>query len=125
MTASTGITRVDPVYLARTGRAVVLSDRASWAAAVTGRIGSPDPLLYAGLLGPGYPLGAVTPFAGVQALAPGASGRATGGVFRQARLAAAERTRRRRLGRRPAAGRRAGRGGHPAAGRGPAGGARA
>ena len=86
VTASTGITRVDPVYLARTGRAVVLSDRASWAAAVTGRIGSPDPLLYAGLLGPGYPLGAVTPFAGVQALAPGASGRATGGVFRQARL---------------------------------------
>ena len=85
VTASTGITRVDPVYLARTGRAVVLSDRASWAAAVTGRIGSPDPLLYAGLLGPGYPLGAVTPFAGVQALAPAASGRATGGVFRQAR----------------------------------------
>ncbi len=85
VTASTGITRVDPVYLARTGRAVVLSDRASWAAAVTGRIGSPDPLLYAGLLGPGYPLGAVTPFAGVRALAPGASGRATGGVFRQAR----------------------------------------
>ena len=85
VTASTSITRVDPVYLARTGRAVVLSDRASWAAAVTGRIGSPDPLLYAGLLGPGYPLGAVTPFAGVQALAPGASGRATGGVFRQAR----------------------------------------
>jgi Asparagine synthase len=87
VTASTGITRVDPVYLARTGRAVVLSDRASWAAAVTGRIGSPDPLLYAGLLGPGYPLGAVTPFAGVQALAPGASGRATGGVFSQARRA--------------------------------------
>jgi Asparagine synthase len=85
VTTSTSITRVDPVYLARAGRAVVISDRASWVAAVTGRIESPDPLLYAGLLGPGYPLGAITPFAGVRALAPGASGRATGGVFTEAR----------------------------------------
>jgi asparagine synthetase B (glutamine-hydrolysing) len=83
--AATGVCRVDPVYVARAGRAVVLSDRASWAAAVTGRLGSPDSLLYAGVLGPGYPLGAVTPFAGVRALAPGASGRAAAGVFTEGR----------------------------------------
>jgi hypothetical protein len=85
VSASTSITRVDPVFIARSGRAVVLSDRASWAAAVTGRLGDPDPLLYAGLLGPGYPLGAVTPFAGVRALGPGASGSAVGGEFTERR----------------------------------------
>ena len=83
--AATGVCRVDPVYLTRVRRAVVVSDRASWAAAVAGRLGTPDPLLYAGVLGPGYPLGAVTPFAGVRALAPGASGRASGGVFDEGR----------------------------------------
>ncbi|MBV9795789.1 MAG: hypothetical protein JO016_17825 [Actinobacteria bacterium] len=85
VSVATGVCRVDPVYLARAGRAVVLSDRASWAAAVTGKLSSPDPLLYAGVLGPGYPLGAVTPFAGVRALAPGASGRAVAGVFTEER----------------------------------------
>ena len=78
--ARTGITRVDPVFVARAGRATVLSDRATWAAAATGRLGDADALLYAGLLGPGYPLGAVTPFAGVRALAPATSCQVTGGA---------------------------------------------
>lgn len=60
------------------GRAAIIADRASWAAA-TGRLGDADPLLYAGLLGPGYPLGAVTPFAGVRALGPATTCRAVGG----------------------------------------------
>jgi hypothetical protein len=85
VTAATGVCRVDPVYLARIRRAVLVSDRASWAAAVAGRLGTPDPLLYAGMLGPGYPIGAITPFAGVRALAPGTSGRAVGGVFDEGR----------------------------------------
>jgi Asparagine synthase len=85
ITTSTAITRVDPVYRTRTGRSVVVSDRASWAAAVAGRLGQLDPLLFAGVLGPGYPLGAVTPFTGVRALAPGASGRAVAGAYTEAR----------------------------------------
>jgi Asparagine synthase len=78
--ARTGITRVDPVFVARAGRATVLSDRATWAAAASSRLGDADALLYAGLLGPGYPLGAVTPFAGVRALAPATSCHVTGGA---------------------------------------------
>jgi hypothetical protein len=77
--ARTGVTRVDPVFVTRAGRATVLSDRATWAAAVTGRLGDADALLYAGLLGPGYPLGAVTPFTGVRALGPATSCHAAGG----------------------------------------------
>ncbi len=80
VSARTGITRVDPVFLAPAGRATVLSDRATWAAAVTGRLGDADALLYAGLLGPGYPLGAVTPFAGVRALGPATFCHVTGGA---------------------------------------------
>jgi len=86
--ARTGITRVDPVFTARAGRATVLSDRAMWAAAITGRLGDADALLYAGLLGPGYPLGAVTPFAGVRALGPAASCRVAGGVVTETGRAA-------------------------------------
>ena len=77
--ARTGITRADPVFAARVGAATVISDRATWAAAVAGRLGDADPRLYAGLLGPGYPLGAVTPFTGVRALGPAASFRAARG----------------------------------------------
>ncbi len=88
MVARTGITRVDPVFTARAGRATVLSDRATWAAAITGRLGDADALLYAGLLGPGYPLGAVTPFAGVRALGPAASCRVAGGVVTETGRAA-------------------------------------
>jgi hypothetical protein len=66
--ARTGLTRVDPVYLAEVPGAVVVSDRAAWAAAVTGRLGEPDPVMVAAFLSLGYPVGAATPFRGVRAL---------------------------------------------------------
>jgi hypothetical protein len=66
--ARTGVTRVDPVYLAEVPGAVVISDRACWAAAVTGRLGEPDPVMVAAFLSLGYPAGAATPFRGVRAL---------------------------------------------------------
>ncbi len=66
--ARTGVTRVDPVYLAEIPGAVVASDRASWAAAVTGRLSEPDPVMVAAFLSLGYPVGAATPFRGVRAL---------------------------------------------------------
>jgi hypothetical protein len=46
--ARTGLTRVDPVYLAEAAGAVVISDRACWAAAVTGRSGHGGELLRGG-----------------------------------------------------------------------------
>ena len=73
--ARTGVTRVDPVYLAEVPSAVVVSDRACWAAAVAGRLGEPDPVMVAAFLALGYPVGAATPFRGVRAL--GARQRAT------------------------------------------------
>ena len=66
--ARTEVTRVDPVYLAEIPGAVVVSDRASWAAAVAGRLGEPDPVMVAAFLALGYPVGAATPFRGVRAL---------------------------------------------------------
>ena len=66
--ARTGLARVDPVYLAEIPGAVVVSDRASWAAAVTGRLGDHDPVMAGALLSLGYPVGAATPFRGVRAL---------------------------------------------------------
>jgi hypothetical protein len=66
--ARTGVTRVDPVYLAEIAGAVLVSDRASWAAAVAGRLAEPDPVMAAAFLSLGYPVGAATPFRGVQAL---------------------------------------------------------
>jgi hypothetical protein len=66
--ARTGMTRVDPVYLAEVPGAVVVSDRASWAAAVTARLSEPDPVMVAAFLSLGYPVGAATPFRGVRAL---------------------------------------------------------
>jgi hypothetical protein len=66
--ARTGVTRVDPVYLAEVAGAVVVSDRASWAAAVTGRLAEPDPAMVAAFLSLGYPVGGATPFRGVRAL---------------------------------------------------------
>jgi Asparagine synthase len=66
--ARTGVTRVDPVYLAEIPGAAVASDRASWAAAVTGRLSEPDPVTVAAFLSLGYPVGAATPFRGVRAL---------------------------------------------------------
>jgi hypothetical protein len=66
--ARTGVTRVDPVYLAEVPGAVLVSDRASWAAAVAGRLAEPDPVMAAAFLSLGYPVGAATPFRGVGAL---------------------------------------------------------
>ena len=81
--ARTAITRVDPVFVTRAGRAAIICDRATWAASVAGRLGDPDPLHYAGLLGPGYPLGAVTPFSGVHALGPATACRALAGQVKE------------------------------------------
>jgi hypothetical protein len=67
--ARTGLARVDPVYLAETPGAVVVSDRACWAAAVTGRLDDHDPVMAGAFLSLGYPTGAATPFRGVRALA--------------------------------------------------------
>jgi hypothetical protein len=66
--ARTGVARVDPVYVAEVPGAVVISDRASWAAAVTGRLAEPDPVMIGAFLSMGYPVGAATPFRGVRAL---------------------------------------------------------
>jgi hypothetical protein len=66
--ARTGLARVDPVYVARAPGAVIVSDRAFWAAAVAGRLADRDPLHASALLTVGFPLGAVTPFTGVRAL---------------------------------------------------------
>jgi hypothetical protein len=66
--ARTGVARVDPVYLAEVREAAVVSDRACWAAAVTGRLDTHDPVMAGAFLAVGYPVGAVTPFRGVRAL---------------------------------------------------------
>ena len=77
--ARTGLARVDPVYLAETPGAVVVSDRACWAAAVTGRLDDHDPVMAGAFLSLGFPAGAATPFRGVRALAGDHSLRVTGG----------------------------------------------
>jgi hypothetical protein len=91
--ARTGLTRVDPVYLAEVPGAVVISDRASWAAAVTGRLRDPDPVMIGAFLSLGYPLGGATPFRGVRALGGDRQLRAAAGqlvVTRAARARPAE-----------------------------------
>ena len=95
MHARTGLTRVDPVYLAEVGGAVMVSDRACWAAAVTGRMGDPDPAMAAAFLSLGYPVGDATPFRGVRALGGDrtlrlAGGRLAGGHLAGGHLAGAE-----------------------------------
>jgi hypothetical protein len=77
--ARTGVTRVDPVYLAEIPGAVVVSDRASWAAAVAGRLGEPDAVMVGAFLSLGYPVGSATPFRGVRALGARQELRITGG----------------------------------------------
>jgi Asparagine synthase len=77
--ACTGLARVDPVYLAETPGAVVVSDRASWTAAVAGRLGDHDPVMAGAFLSLGYPTGAATPFRGVRAMAAGHSLLVAGG----------------------------------------------
>jgi asparagine synthase (glutamine-hydrolysing) len=68
--ARTSVTRVDPVYVAEAGGAVIVSDRAAWAAWTASRLDEHDPLHWCALLNPGFPLGGVTPFRGVSAMAP-------------------------------------------------------
>jgi hypothetical protein len=68
--ARTSVTRVDPVYLAEPPGAAIVADRASWAAWAASRLGDHDPAHVCALLSPGFPLGSVTPFAGVAAVAP-------------------------------------------------------
>jgi hypothetical protein len=77
--ARTTLTRIDPVYLAELPDAVVLADRATWAAWTVSRLDDHDPRLLCALLGPGYPLGPVTPFRGVSALPPSSALRMDGG----------------------------------------------
>jgi hypothetical protein len=79
LSARTGLARVDPVYLAETPGAVVVSDRASWAAAATGRLGDFDQVMVGAFLSLGYPLGGATPFRGVRALGSDRMLRAAGG----------------------------------------------
>jgi asparagine synthase (glutamine-hydrolysing) len=69
--ARTGVARVDPVYVAEVPGAVVVSDRACWAAAVTGRLGEHDPAMVGAFLAIGYPFGAATAFRKVRALGCG------------------------------------------------------
>ena len=69
--ARTGVARIDPVYLAEVPGAVVVSDRACWAAAVTGRLGEHDPAMVGAFLAIGYPFGAATAFRKVRALGRG------------------------------------------------------
>jgi hypothetical protein len=70
--ARTAVTRVDPVYVAELPGAVVVADRAMWAAWTVSRLDDHDPLHVCALLNPGFPLGSGTPFAGVSAL-PGST----------------------------------------------------
>jgi hypothetical protein len=69
--ARTDVARVDPVYVAEVPGAVVVSDRACWAAAVTGRLGEHDPAMVGAFLAIGYPFGAATAFRKVRALGCG------------------------------------------------------
>jgi hypothetical protein len=71
--ARTSVTRVDPVYVAKVPDGVIVSDRATWTAWTAGRLGDHDPRHLCALLNPGFPLGSVTPFRGVSALAPSAT----------------------------------------------------
>jgi Asparagine synthase len=68
--ARTSVTRVDPVYLAEVPGAVIVADRAIWAAWTSSRLDDYDPLQLCALLNPGFPLGSVTPFTGVTAVGP-------------------------------------------------------
>jgi len=68
--ARTSVTRVDPVYVARVPDGVIIGDRATWAAWTAGRLDDHDPRHLCALLNPGFPLGSVTPFRGVSAVAP-------------------------------------------------------
>jgi hypothetical protein len=68
--ARTSVTRVDPVYVAEVPGAVIVADRAMWAAWTANRLDAHDPLHVCAVLNPGFPLGSVTPFRAVSALPP-------------------------------------------------------
>ena len=68
----------------------MVSDRACWAAAVTGRMGDPDLAMAGAFLSLGYPIGATTPFRGVRALGGDLALRLTDGQLTDGRLAAAQ-----------------------------------
>jgi hypothetical protein len=84
--ARTALTRVDPVYLAEGPGTVVVSDRASWAAAVTGRLRDPDPVMAGAFLSLGYPFGGWTSFRGIGALSGDRAVRAAGGRLEVTRV---------------------------------------
>ena len=86
--ARTSVTRVDPVYLAEAADAVVVADRASWAAWTMSRLADHDPLHLCALLNPGFPLGSVTPFSGVTAVAGSTTLRLLNGTVTRAKGAA-------------------------------------
>jgi asparagine synthetase B (glutamine-hydrolysing) len=67
--ARTGVTRVDPVFVAEVPGAVVVSDRSCWAAVLADWLAEPDPVMVTAFLTLGYPVGAATPFREVRALA--------------------------------------------------------
>jgi hypothetical protein len=75
----TSVTRVDPVYRAEVPGAVVVADRATWAAWTVSRLEDHDPLHACALLNPGFPLGSGTPFLGVSALPRSTALRLLGG----------------------------------------------
>jgi Asparagine synthase len=87
--ARTSVTRVDPVYLAEVPGAVIVADRATWAAWTASRLGDHDPLHACALLNPGFPLGSVTPFTGVTAVAGSTTLRLLSGSVTRAQGAAA------------------------------------
>jgi Asparagine synthase len=87
--ARTSVTRVDPVYLAEVPGAVIVADRATWAAWTSSRLDDHDPLHLCALLNPGFPLGSVTPFAGVAAVGPSTTLRLLRGSVTSARDQAA------------------------------------
>ena len=87
--ARTSVTRVDPVYLAEVPGAAIIADRAAWAAWTSSRLDSHDPLHLCALLNPGFPLGSVTPFTGVSAIAGSTTLRLLNGSVTRAPGAAA------------------------------------
>jgi len=88
--ARTSVTRVDPVYLAEVPGAVIVTDRAAWAAWTSSRLDDHDPLHLCALLSPGFPLGGVTPFTGVTAVAPSTALRLRSGSVTRATAARLE-----------------------------------
>jgi hypothetical protein len=102
--ARTSVTRVDPVYLAEVPGAVIAADRATWAAWTSSRLGGHDPLHLCALLNPGFPLGSVTPFRGVTAVAGSVTLRLRGGSVTRGRDLAVTPPRAMSHGGRPGAG---------------------